>query len=186
MNILTILLIAIALAMDAFAVAIASGVTIKNMKVRHAITVGMWFGLFQALMPLLGWLGGMELRGFIGGLGHWIAFVLLVVIGVKMIYESVKIELIEKKADPLNIYILFMLSIATSIDALAAGLSFAMVKVFIVMPALLIGLVTFLMSFGGVWIGHKCGHLFEKKIGILGGVLLIAIGGKILIEHLLA
>lgn len=186
MESLTIIFIALALAMDAFAVSIASGVTIKQLKIRHALTIGAWFGLFQALMPLVGWLGGMKLRVVIGKVDHWVAFGLLFFIGSKMIYESFKIESVEKKGDPLDIYVLFVLSVATSIDALAVGLSFAMLKVSIVMPVLVIGSVTFLLSFLGVWIGDKCGHLFEKKIEIIGGLLLIAVGAKILIAHLLS
>ena len=183
---LSILLIAVALAMDAFAVSIASGVTIKQLKMRHALTIGAWFGLFQAVMPFIGWVSGVKLRAFIGGVDHWIAFALLFFIGGKMIYESFKIEEVEKRTDPLDMYVLFVLSVATSIDALAAGMSFAMLDVSIAMPVLVIGVVTFVMSVGGVWIGDKCGHLFEKRIEIFGGFLLIAVGVKILVSHFLA
>ena len=186
MSLLTIILIALALAMDAFAVSIASGVTIKHLKIRHALTIGAWFGLFQAFMPLAGWLGGLKLRTFIGGVDHWVAFGLLSFIGGKMIYESFQIEAVEKKTDPLEIYVLFVLSIATSIDALVAGLSFAMLNVSIILPVLIIGLITFLLSVAGVWIGDRCGHLFENKIEVLGGLLLIGVGAKILLTHFLS
>ncbi len=185
MSITTIIFIAIALAMDAFAVSIASGVTIKKLQISHALTIGAWFGIFQALMPLIGWLCGIKLRIYITEVDHWIAFGLLAFVGGKMIYESFQLEP-EKKGNPLDVYLLFVLSIATSIDALAAGLSFAMLEISIVMPVVLIGLITFFMSVVGVWIGNRCGHLFERKIELIGGILLIAIGFKILISHLLA
>ena len=171
--------------MDAFAVSIASGVTIKQFKIRHALTIGAWFGFFQAFMPLIGWLCGIKLRVHISEIDHWIAFGLLSAVGVKMIYESFKIES-EKKSDPLAVHVLFALAIATSIDALAAGLSFAILEISIIMPVVLIGLITFLFSVTGVWIGNQCGHLFERKIEIFGGILLIAIGFEILISHLIA
>lgn len=186
MSALAIIFIALALAMDAFAVSIASGVTIKQMKIHHALIIGAWFGGFQALMPLVGWLGGMKLRVFIGGVDHWVAFGLLFFIGSKMVYESFKMESIEKKTDPLDIGVLFVLSVATSIDALAAGLSFAMLDVSIIGPVLVIGAVTFVLSFAGVWIGGRFGHLFEKKIEIVGGLLLMGVGTKILLDHLLS
>ena len=186
MSILSIIFIALALAMDAFAVSIASGVTIRNLKIKHALTIGAWFGFFQAFMPLIGWLCGIKLRVFIESVDHWVAFVLLCFIGGKMIYESFQLKGIENKRDPLDVYVLFVLSVATSIDALAAGLSFAMLDVSIVTPVIVIGLITFLLSVAGVWLGNRCGHLFEKKIEIFGGVLLIIIGLKILITHFLA
>jgi putative Mn2+ efflux pump MntP len=185
MSILSIIFIAFALAMDAFAVSIASGVTIKKLKITHALTIGAWFGFFQGLMPLIGWLCGIKLRVFIEEVDHWVAFVLLCFVGGKMIYESFKLESVEEKRDPMDVYLLFVLSIATSIDALAAGLSFAMLDVSIITPVLLIGVITFFMSVLGVWIGNRCGHLFEKKIEVLGGVLLIIIGAKILLSHLM-
>ena len=112
MNLLTIIFIALALAMDAFAVAIASGITIKRLHLKHAFTIAAWFGAFQAIMPILGWLGGVKLKAFTGGIDHWIAFGLLCFVGCKMIYEAFRIETIEKKTDPLNIYVLFILSIS--------------------------------------------------------------------------
>jgi putative Mn2+ efflux pump MntP len=183
MNIITIILIALALAMDSFAVSIASGITIKNLRIRHALTIAAWFGLFQALMPLLGWLGGIKIKDYICCVDHWIAFALLSFIGCKMIYEAFKLEKIEKRSNPLDIYVLFVLSVATSIDAFTAGISFAMLGVQILTPILIIGIVTFVMSFAGTWIGNKSGHFFEKKIEIIGGIMLIAIGLKILIQH---
>lgn len=134
-------------------------------------------------MPIMGWLAGVSLRSFISDIDHWIAFGLLGFIGSKMIYESFKLETNEK-SNPLDISVIIILSIATSIDALAVGITFAFINVSIVTPVLVIGIVTFLVSFLGVFIGEKGGHFFEKKIEIAGGIILIAIGIKILIEHL--
>lgn len=184
MDPLIIIFIALALAMDAFAVSIASGIAIKQLKIRHAFTIAGWFGSFQALMPLVGWLGGLKLKGVIGGVDHWVAFGLLCFIGCKMICESFKMGSAEERISPLDVHVLFVLSIATSIDALTAGISFAMLEVSIVAPVLVIGLVTFLMSSVGVWIGNKFGHFFEKKIEIVGGILLIGVGIKILLDHI--
>ena len=186
MSLITIIFIAFGLALDAFAVSIASGVTIKELRINQALKVALSFGLFQAFMPLIGWLAGLTLRDFISGIDHWVAFTLLSLIGLKMIYESLKLESNDKKKgmDPLNIYVLLILSIATSIDALAVGLSFAFLKIFIVTPVIIIGIITFLLSLLGIAIGKRLGHFFEKKIEIVGGLVLIGIGIKILIEHL--
>ncbi|MBI5187652.1 MAG: manganese efflux pump MntP family protein [Nitrospirae bacterium] len=186
MNTITILFIAIGLAMDAFAVSITSGLTIKHLKINHALRIAMFFGLFQAVMPVIGWLAGFSLRNYISNIDHWVAFGLLSMIGLKMIFESFKMSSDEKEIDPLNIYILLMLSIATSVDALAVGLSLSILRVSIVTPAIIIGIITFILSLIGVFIGDRFGHFFEKKIEILGGLILIGIGLKILIEHLLA
>ena len=178
-------LVALALAMDTFAVSIAGGISARQFKVRHALTLGIWFGGFQALMPLLGWIGGTRLKAFISGLDHWIAFGLLFLIGCKMIYEAFKIEEAENKPSVPPAHVMFVLAVATSIDAFAVGLSFAMINVPIVLPVIVIGLVTFGMSAIGVWIGTKGIRFFEKKIEIAGGLILIAIGVKILLSHLL-
>ncbi|MCC6544450.1 MAG: manganese efflux pump [Nitrospirae bacterium] len=183
MDIFTILIIAIGLAMDAFAVSIASGIAMKTLHVQRALTIGLFFGTFQAFMPVLGWFAGLRLRDMISSIDHWIAFLLLSAIGAKMIYEARKIEETEKEVAAFSIYILFVLSIATSIDALAVGLGFAFLDISIVTPVIVIGLVTFALSCIGVLIGGKFGHLFEKKIEIAGGIILIAIGTKILLEH---
>lgn len=180
-----IILTAFALAMDAFAVSIASGITIHNLKLRHALTIAVWFGLFQAVMPLFGWLLGSTVTSYVQGCDHWLAFGLLSFIGVKMIYEAFKMEEAEKKTNPLEIYVLFILSLATSIDAFAVGLSLAVLCVSIVLPIIVIGVITFFMSLAGVYIGDRSGHFFEKKIEIFAGVVLIAIGLKILIQDLL-
>lgn len=178
------MLIALALAMDAFAVSIASGITIRKARVKHALIMGAWFGSFQAIMPLLGWLAGLKLRGYISEIDHWVTFVLLSFIGGKMIYESFKIQAIEERTNPFASHVLFILALATSIDALATGLSFAVLKVEIFTPAVVIGVITFIMSFAGVLIGERGAHFFEKKIEFIGGLVLIGIGTKILLSHL--
>ena len=184
MEFFTVTLIGIGLAMDCFAVSITSGIAIKNLRISHALQIALFFGSFQALMPVIGWLAGLGLRDFITGVDHWVAFGLLGSIGLKMIYESAKLESDKKESNPLNIYVLSMLSIATSIDALAIGVSFAFLKISLVISIIIIGTITFLLSFIGVFIGNRTGHFFENKIQFAGGLILIGMGTKILIEHL--
>jgi putative Mn2+ efflux pump MntP len=136
-------------------------------------------------MPLVGWLAGLSLTEYISGIDHWIAFALLTFIGCKMIYESTRLKPNEKNINPLNFYVLLLLSIATSIDALAVGVSFAFLQVAIATPIIIIGTITFALSFLGVFIGDISGYLFENKIEIAGGLILIGIGTKILLEHLI-
>jgi putative Mn2+ efflux pump MntP len=181
---ITIIFIALGLAMDAFAVSIVSGFTIKHHKFNSALKLGASFGIFQAIMPVIGWLAGMSLRSFIVNIDHWVAFILLIIIGSKMIYESFKIESDKKVVNPLNAFVLLILSISTSIDAFVVGISFAFLNISIITPVIIIGIITFLLSFIGVYIGDKIGHFFETKIEAVGGVFLIGIGIKILIEHL--
>lgn len=185
MDFITIIVIAVGLAMDAFAVSIASGVTLKCFQTRPAFRVAIFFGGFQALMPVIGWLAGSTFQNYIQAYDHWVAFGLLAFIGGKMIYESFVITEAESKCDPRNLTTVFMLSIATSIDALAVGLSFSVLNVHIIEPVVIIGIVTFLLSLLGVYIGGKFGALFENKIELIGGIVLIGIGIKILLEHLL-
>ena len=176
---------AFGLAMDAFAVSVASGFTIKRLHLRHAVVIALSFGLFQAIMPVLGWLAGIGIRELIQHIDHWLAFGLLSFIGIKMIYESTKLEAIEHRKDPLAFPVLIVLSIATSIDALAVGLTFAFLKIAIAGPVIIIGSITFILSLLGVYIGDKFGHFFENKIEAIGGIILILIGLRILISHLL-
>ncbi|MHC4800052.1 MAG: manganese efflux pump MntP [Planctomycetota bacterium] len=184
MDMITITFVAFGLAMDAFAVSITSGITIRKLRINHALRIAVFFGSFQAAMPVIGWLAGMSMRGFIAGVDHWIAFGLLSFVGSKMIYEAIKIEADEKVINPLNLYVLLMLSVATSIDALAVGVSFAFLKISIATPIIVIGIVTFLLSYFGTFIGNRLGHFFERKIEIVGGLILIGIGTKIMVEHL--
>jgi len=186
MGIVELLLIAVGLSMDALAVSVASGALIRELRIKHALKIGLFFGGFQALMPFIGWLCGVRLKAYISGVDHWIAFIILAFIGGKMIYEAFELkEDTCRKADPCDTRLLFVLAVATSIDALAVGLSFSLLGMTILMPVLVIGAVTFAISFAGVYAGNRFGHLFENKIEIAGGVILIAIGLKILIEHLM-
>ncbi|MGB9683997.1 MAG: manganese efflux pump MntP family protein [Candidatus Bathyarchaeales archaeon] len=183
MDALTILAIAVGLAMDAFSVSIAYGIKAKSRNTNNALAMASSFGAFQAFMPVLGWFAGVKMLDFIAGFDHWLAFALLLLIGCKMIYESTKPDA-QRKAKPLNVYVLLVLSIATSIDALAVGLSFAFLKVSIITPIIIIGTVTFTLSFVGTVLGDKLSRFKPDQIEILGGLILIAIGAKILIEHL--
>jgi len=185
MDIVTITLIAFGLAMDAMAVSVTSGIAIKRVKINNALKIALFFGGFQAFMPIVGWLAGLSVVGFISGVDHWMAFGLLSFIGGKMIFDSLKIESHKEESKPLTLYVLLVLSVATSIDALAVGLSFAFLKISIAAPVIIIGTVTFLFSLMGVFAGTKLGHLFENKIEIVGGFVLIGIGIKILVEHLI-
>ena len=178
-----IALIAFGLAMDAFAVAVSSGVTLRKMRLRHAMRIAAFFGFFQAIMPLLGWLTGRAFRRHSCTYDHWVAFVLLSVIGSKMIYEARRPPDEDSVSDPLNVYVLFTLAIATSIDALAVGVTFSFLDVHIWQSIGVIGAVTFVVSFIGTQIGTTFGHLFENRLEVLGGLILIGIGLKILVHH---
>lgn len=184
MQLAVILLIAVGLSMDAFAVSVVTGSIYRELKVRHALRMALFFGAFQAVMPIIGFLAGLSLKGFISAYDHWIAFGLLVFVGGKMIYESLKMEAAEKNLDPSNLLVLLALSVATSIDALAIGITLSVLTTSILGTAAMIGLVTFVLSYAGILIGKRFGHFFESKIEIIGGLILIAIGAKILIEHL--
>jgi putative Mn2+ efflux pump MntP len=181
---ITIVIIAVGLAMDAFVVSIVSGSAYKDLHVRHALRMALFFGAFQAIMPLIGSLAGLTLRDYILHWDHWIAFGLLAAVGAKMIYESFKIKSDGQSSDPSNITVLLALSVATSIDALAVGITLSLIAGSIILAVSIIGLVTFVMSYLGVQIGKRFGHFFESGIEALGGVILIAIGTKILFEHL--
>ena len=184
MDSFTIIIIAIGLAMDAFVVSIVSGSAYKQLHVRHALRMALFFGAFQAFMPLIGSLAGLTLREHISRYDHWIAFGLLAAVGGKMIYESFKIKSVEENPDPSNIFVLLVLSVATSIDALAVGITLSLIAGSIIVAVIIIGLITFVLSYLGVYIGKRFGHFFESKMEALGGVILIGIGTKVLIEHL--
>lgn len=183
MEINTLVLIALGLAADAFAVSLTSGLLIKHLKFNKALKIALFFGGFQYLMPLIGWLGGLFFRDLLVGIDHWIAFGLLTLIGGKMIHESLSGKDEEERFNPTDNYTLFGLAIATSIDALAVGLSLSLIKTSIIQAATIIGVITFGLSLSGVFIGHSFGSLFKNKIEILGGLILIMIGSKILLEH---
>jgi manganese efflux pump family protein len=183
MDILTMFLIAIGLAMDAFAVSIAKGITVDKDRRRSAIMLACLFGGFQALMPAIGWLAGLGLKDVIMSVDHWIAFGLLGFIGAKMIYDSTKDE--EDKENNVTLVIALTLAVATSIDALMVGLSFALLETSILVPVLIIGLVTFGLSLVGFEFGSRMGTVFGKRVQIVGGIILILIGIQILAEHIL-
>ncbi len=186
MKLWTILFIAVGLAMDAFAVSVVTGSVYKDFKIRHALRMALFFGGFQAIMPVVGFLAGLGLVNYIAPYDHWVAFALLFFVGGKMIYESFRIEAAEKNRNPANLPVLLLLSFATSIDALAVGITLSLLKAPVGLAVTIIGLVTFGLSYGGVYLGKRFGHFFESKIEIIGGLILIAIGIKIVIEHLTA
>ena len=178
--------IAVGLSMDAFAVSMCKGLAMPSLDRKKALIIALLFGGFQAPMPLIGWLLGRQFERYITQYDHWIAFVLLVFIGGKMLFDACKGSeeghcAAEEKLDYRE---LFVLAVATSIDALAVGVTFAFLQVNIVPAVSLIGLVTFALSYAGVALGHKFGVRYEKKAEIAGGVVLVLIGVKILLEHL--
>ncbi|MBN2086822.1 manganese efflux pump [Candidatus Peregrinibacteria bacterium] len=185
MNLFQIFIIAVILAMDAFSVSIAIGISFKKKCFCSLIIAPVLFGVFQGVMPIIGWLGGFYFEKLICSFDHWIAFFLLLFVGGKMIiesFENIKI----KKEKILSVFLLLSLAIATSIDALAVGLSFAFLNVSVFYPALIIGIVTLLISLIGLFIGKLIGHFFEKQIQFVAGLLLIGIGLKVLLEHILS
>lgn len=185
MGIIELILIGVGLAMDAFAVSICKGLSMKKMNYRHAFVIALFFGGFQAIMPFIGWFVGSRFSAYIQTFDHWIAFVLLTLIGGKMIIDAVKEkeqEIIEIE-EALDLKELFLLAIATSIDALAVGVTFAFLEVAIIPAISIIGIITFVISFAGVMIGNLFGSRFKNKAEIAGGIILILIGLKILLEH---
>ena len=181
LSFLELLLIAVGLSMDAFAVSICKGLSLKRLKVRHAALVGLYFGGFQALMPMIGWALGYRFERVIASVDHWVAFFLLAVIGVGMIRESRESEELN---DDLSFRTMVILAVATSIDALAVGVTFAFLQVSVLPASALIGVTTFLLSALGIWVGSVFGARFKSGSELAGGVILILIGLKILLEHL--
>lgn len=185
MGFVELFLIGVGLSMDAFAVSICKGLNMKKINYKHALIIGGFFGGFQALMPLLGWALGSRFEQYIESVDHWIAFILLAFIGGKMVYESIKDGDDDEESshqDKLDIKELFMLAVATSIDALAVGVTFAFLEVSILPSITLIGITTFVISVGGVVIGNRFGSKYKNKAEIAGGMILILIGLKILLE----
>ena len=176
-------ILAVGLSMDAFAVAVCKGLSIRTLLPRHAVIVGLWFGAFQALMPFIGWLLGAAFADMIAAVDHWIAFVLLSLIGGNMIREA--FDSGEEECDPsLAPMTMLLLAVATSIDALAVGVTFAFLRVEIVPAVTLIGVCTFLISTAGVKIGNVFGARYKSKAELSGGIVLVLIGLKILLDHL--
>ena len=183
MGLIELFLIAVGLSMDAFAVSVCKGLAMPKCNFKKAAIVGLWFGGFQALMPAIGYILGAQFQEAIASIDHWIAFVLLALIGGNMIHEALDND--EEEADAsLDVKTMFLLAVATSIDALAIGITFAFLKVNIIPAVCFIGIVTFIISFAGVKIGNVFGARYKNKAEIVGGVILILLGLKILLEHL--
>lgn len=185
MNLSGILMISFGIAMDAFAVSITSGTILKErFRLNNIVKIGLFLTFFQALMPLVGWGFGNQFSFYIKSIDHWIAFFLLGIIGVKMVFDSIKSEENDSQINPLNNKVLIYLSLATSIDALAVGVSFAFLDVSILFSIICIGITTFVLSVIGIYIGKLSGERLKKKAGLFGGFVLMFIGVKILLEHL--
>lgn len=184
----TLLLMGVGLSMDAFAVSICKGLSMRKVNKKQCLVIGLFFGGFQALMPFIGWVLGSQFEQYITSIDHWIAFILLGFIGGKMVVEAIreKDEAVEvgKMDPPLDLKEMFILAIATSIDALAVGITFAFLQVPIVEAISIIGITTFVISVIGVYVGNFFGNRYKKKAELAGGMILILIGLKILLEHL--
>ena len=183
MGVIELILLGVGLSMDAFAVSICKGLGVKEVKPKHMLCCGLWFGGFQALMPFTGYILGSAFESYITKIDHWIAFVLLVFIGVNMIREALSDEEEQTNAS-FGFKTMLLMAVATSIDALAVGITFAFLGVNIWLAITLIGCTTFIFSAAGVKIGNVFGNKYKSKAEIVGGVILIGIGCKILIEHL--
>lgn len=188
MGFVELLLVGVGLSMDAFAVSVCKGLCMKRLNMRQALVIALFFGGFQALMPLIGWALGTQFEQFITPVDHWIAFGLLLIIGAKMLWDSFHGDDDEQLScavdGRLDLRELTMMAVATSIDALAVGITFAFLRVDIVASVVVIGMTTFALSLVGVAVGHRFGARYEKTATIAGGVVLILIGLKILLEHL--
>ncbi len=185
MTFIEILIIAVGVSMDAFAVSVCKGLSVQRLRPRHAGLTALWFGGFQALMPLIGYFVGVSFAGFVGSVDHWIAFILLGIIGGNMLKESFE-KGKEAVAPDFSFRTMLAMAVATSIDALAVGVSFAFLNVNIWEAVLLIGVTTGLFSAAGVYIGNMFGSRYKSKAEFAGGIILIVMGFKILIEHLTA
>lgn len=183
MSTFSLFVIAVGLSMDAFAVSICKGLAMKKISLKKAAIVGLWFGGFQALMPLIGYILGSQFESYITAIDHWIAFALLSLIGISMIKEALGEE-DECQDDSLSFKTMLVLAVATSIDALAVGITFAFLQVNIVSAVSFIGVITFLLSMVGVKVGNVFGIRYKSKAEFAGGLILIIMGIKILLEHL--
>lgn len=183
MGLIELIILSVGLAMDAFAVAVCKGLSMPKMNWKKGIIIGAYFGIFQALMPLIGYVLGVNFQENIQSVDHWIAFILLGIIGLNMLKEAISQEK-ESPNDSIKFKDMLILSVATSIDALAVGITFAFLKVNILLAVILIGVITFIISTLGVKIGNIFGDKYEKKAEFSGGIILILLGIKILLEHL--
>ena len=183
MGIIELILLSIGLGMDAFAVSVCKGISMKKMNWKKACIIGLYFGGFQAIMPVIGYFFGSSFESIITNIDHWIAFILLAIIGAKMIQEAFQKEEEEYNED-ISVKTMIVLSIATSIDALAVGITFAFLKVNLLLAITLIGTITFILSVIGTKIGNRFGDKYKSKAKLAGGIILIIIGLKILLEHI--
>ena len=183
MGIIELILLSIGLGMDAFAVSVCKGISMKKMNWKKACIIGLYFGGFQAIMPVIGYFFGSSFESIITNIDHWIAFILLALIGAKMIQEAFQKEEEEYNED-ISVKTMIVLSIATSIDALAVGITFAFLKVNLLLAITLIGTITFILSVIGTKIGNRFGDKYKSKAELAGGIILIIIGLKILLEHI--
>lgn len=186
MGFFEIFMIGVGLSMDAFAASVCKGLNMRRMNIKNMLVIGLFFGGFQALMPAVGWVLSKQFENYITSVDHWVAFALLVFIGGKMIYDVFEDKGEDdygEKTDRVDVKEIFTLAIATSIDALAVGISFAFLQVDIVKAASVIGITTFLLSAAGVAVGNIFGAKYEKKATLAGGIILVLIGLKILLEH---
>ena len=184
MTYLTVLAIALGLAMDAFSVAIAAGAVYRQMQISHVFRLAFCFGFFQMFMPVIGWFCASSVKACVAPFCHWVVYLTLLLIGGKMIYDAIKLEPEQKRTLELTFLTLIALSVATSLDALAMGVPLSLLNMQLLHTAGTIGLTTLLLSLVGVYLGKKFGHLFEKRVEILGGVVIILIGFKVLFNHL--
>ncbi len=186
MSLIEIIIIALSLSLDCFAVSISSGGTMKFLSIKNMFKMAFFFGFFQSIMPVIGFFAGKAMIQYIETIDHWVASVILFLIGIKMIYESYKIEdanCLENKKCPFGYQTLIILSFATSIDALAIGVTFSILNISIILPLIIIGAVSFIMSIIGINVGYKGKHFFENKMEKIAGIILIFLGIKIVVEH---
>jgi len=184
MSYLEIILVAISLAMDSFAISITAGLILKEFSPKHFIRIAFYMGFFQALMPVIGWMIGVSFKDYIVSIDHWIAFLLLLALGGKMIYDDFKSEEDQGSFNPQKRLVVMGLALATSIDALVVGVNFAFLDMSIAMPIYTIGITSFVLSLMGVFLGCHLGTKVKMKFTLIGGVILIGLGVKILNEHL--
>ncbi len=182
MSLLTFFLIAIGLSFDSFAVSVSTGSTLKRLHLNYALKFALFFGFFQSLMLIVGWVSGLTVKQYLENYSHWIAFILLVIIGVKMIYESTLMDKPQKNSTQ-GLLLVIGLAFATSIDALSVGISYSLLYFRILIPVLILGGVTFTASLAGILIGGYFGSFFQKKLEVIGGLILIAIGINILLQN---
>lgn len=183
MSLLTLFITAVGLSMDAFAVSVCKGLAMKKFRLKKALIIGLWFGGFQALMPAIGYLLGSQFEQYVNAIDHWIAFVLLTLIGANMIKEALSKEE-DETDDSTDVKTMFLLAVATSIDALAVGITYAFLQVAVIPAVSFIGVTTFVLSAAGVRVGNIFGTKYKAKAELAGGIILILMGVKILLEHL--